>query len=355
MSTVPLKKALSILKPIAGPADKPVLLIAHPDGVHLVAEDADHRIAVTVPGSVDGGKWTLPPRCVLPHSALSALATGARLDVDILPDAKIRAGGVVALRCSDDAAPEGAGAIQYRREVLGEDAAAVGAALVAVLPSVSADGCRVGLNGAEWGRRAVVATDGKRLMAASVPETVGPTNRHVIARETIRLLDRLPVPTSISEGETVIDVRGDGYHLRGRLTEGAFPDWSMVVPKAWQHRARVPGLGAHAADAAKAIRGMDCGKKPSVRVVVNGAWESRVDAVDGGTWSAAVDCQHEGPDDGSGGVQPLRIGLNARFLADACVFVGGGVEVEFGDALSPVLLAGTAPGRLAIIMPMRLD
>ena len=265
-------------------------------------------------------------------------------------------------------------------------AVALSDALGAVIPAVSDDVNRQGLNGAAVehvagpdGRAAGalrwVGTDGSRLTWAEVivdakvdPDVVRIPRTSLFGKAQAHALRQVIRGNGDPDGATVTlawgprhlraevggvvgpdGVRAQATVVEYRMIEGQFPDYRLVLLPESSIRitATVDG-GALAAGLARDGLCAD-DKNSSIRVALN---EGRIGlaavSVKAGSAQEEVDAEVDGP--------PLQTGFNARYLSDAVKAAGAGpVTFRLRDALDPVAWSGARAGVGGVVMPMRLD
>jgi DNA polymerase-3 subunit beta len=265
-------------------------------------------------------------------------------------------------------------------------AVALSDALGAVIPAVSDDVNRLGLNGAAVehvagpdGRAAGalrwVGTDGSRLTWAEVivdapvdPGAVRVPRTSLFGKAQAAALRQVIRGNGDPDGATVTlawgprhlraevggvvgpdGVRAQATVVEYRMIDGQFPDYRLVLlPEASIQRTVTVDGGALAAGLSRVGLCAD-DKNSSIRVALN---EGRIGlaavSLKAGSAQEEVDAEVDGP--------PLSTGFNARYLADAIKAAGAGpVTLRLRDALDPVAWSGARPGVGGVVMPMRLD
>ena len=235
--------------------------------------------------------------------------------------------------------------------------------VAAVLPGVSKDDTRVGLNGAHLSAQGVlVATDGHRLFACG-PKVQGPLPTGLISRDACAKIASLPKIDWIGEVPGFLVLSGYGWTMATRWADGEFPEWKQVVPA--EFNSTVTVRTDTMIEACKQAEKTNKGKDQSImRCEVNGAidWHSKNIGTQA-TSEGRIDHEgHSGPD--------FKIGLNPRYFREALGFCGDRAKLNVGEektskhghgvngssgVLAPVVFTGNLPGRLAVLMPMRLD
>lgn len=239
------------------------------------------------------------------------------------------------------------------------DAAALRGALGAVQYAISTEETRYYLNGAylhfpvEHGRPVMrlVATDGHRLAMATedAPTWDKPPAGIIIPRKAVCWLAKhLP-----AEGEVMLESSAERLTVTlpngtfaTKLVDGSYPDYPRIVPRdpgSWE--IRIDDAKAFAADLSRLMT-ISAEKSRSVRLfAAAGEVEGTVRNMEMAQVRATLPAVHAGAED-------REIGFNGRYLLDAvtapCVIHLGGpndpARVEYPDA----------PGRLAVLMPLRV-
>jgi DNA polymerase-3 subunit beta len=262
---------------------------------------------------------------------------------------------------SDDFPPvpdpaEGAPAI----EVLASDLKAL---IDKTLYAISSDDTRTGLNGAHVEPRKVgsatslrfVATDGHRLSLCGRPYTgtVDFPSSLLLPKKGLAELRKLVEDgegtwrMSFAENQAVFCKGSTSFSMR--LLEGDFPDYTQVIPKAWQRRIELPRDAL--VSALRRVSILAAEKSHPVRLAVeNGGVVVTARQPEAGEAREELEATVEGTD--------LEIGFNARYFRDALVALDTDtVVVEIGDSLSPCLVRprDEDADELYVIMPMRLE
>ena len=225
--------------------------------------------------------------------------------------------------------------------------------------SVSTDETRRNLNGvfieeSKGGKVRMVATDGHRL--ALIERTVGSIGLEkgvILPRKGLAELRKLleeaeDEVVSFGFNETMGWVVKENVELFMRLIDGDFPDYSKVIPKDNPHLAKIEQNGF-----LRALRRISILSSEHYKGIKVEFTEGRISISannpDLGEAVEEMDVDYQG--------RGLAVGFNARYLIDVLgVFgVGGDVEIELKDELSPSLLRKQGDeGYLYVIMPMRL-
>ena len=227
--------------------------------------------------------------------------------------------------------------------------------------AVSTEETRYYLNGVylhvaeDDGKRVLraVATDGHRLarIDTDLPEGAENAPGVIVPRKTVgelrKLLEDDEAEIAISVSETKIRFSVDGLVLTSKVIDGAFPDYSRVIPAGNTRRMEV--------DAAEFASAVD-------RVATVSQERSRAVklAMDHDKLMLSVNS----PDSGSAaeelvvayGDEPLEIGFNARYLLEIASQVDRENAVFlFADATAPTLVReGDDASAVYVVMPMRV-
>ena len=198
-----------------------------------------------------------------------------------------------------------------------------------------------------------VATDGHRLarIDTDLPEGAAEAPGVIVPRKTVgelrKLLEDDEAEISISVSETKIRFSCDGLVLTSKVIDGAFPDYSRVIPTGNTRRMEV--------DAAEFAQAVD-------RVATVSQERSR--AVKLAMEQDKLTLSVNSPDAGSAAEElvvayadeAMEIGFNARYLLE----IAGQVDREnavflFADANAPTLVReGDDTSAVYVVMPMRV-
>lgn len=223
------------------------------------------------------------------------------------------------------------------------------AAMPHCAPFMSSEETRYYLNGVYIGGGHAVATDGGFLGVAPC-ETADGAPDVIVPRPAvpgvIKLLDaggRLFVGTTQWRCET------EGEVLRGKMVDGAFPDWTRIVPRDGSVAAVVA-----ASDLADAVEAATMGQLGAVRLrfedgrIVAAAERIGTNA-DRGMAEAGV-CEVDAADCADG----VELGFQARVLLPALrIFADRTVTLRGGDPGAPIVIDG-GDGLRTVVMPYRL-
>lgn len=233
------------------------------------------------------------------------------------------------------------------------------AALETVLHAVSKNETRYNLNGVYIDADSkptprVIATDGHRLALADAGPISLPWEGGVIvpwngvANLVSLLKGEATVAVAIDpEGrKRSLWIAGSDWALAVRLTEGEFPNYEQVIPKAVNDTV-IADPKEFSAALATALE-LAAERSRAVKLVLNGGLEFHTNNPDLGDSVVACPCERSQTEEWS-------LAFNGRYLADAVKAVcDTRVMLEFRDATSPVRISGAEPYPFAIVMPMRV-
>jgi DNA polymerase-3 subunit beta len=197
-----------------------------------------------------------------------------------------------------------------------------------------------------------VATDGHRLAVAQPTNefawSVGAEGMILPSRgvEEVRKLIDGSDEVAIASAANHVVVRSPDQQVTMRLTDGKFPDYDQVIPKANDRRAVV--ARAEVLHALRSVSVFANGKTNQVELMFSTGRLTLSAHSESGTAQEELPCSYEGDD--------LRIGFNCRYLRDALESVDEeGVAFHMGDHLAPaMIMAESGDHYLCVIMPMRL-
>ena len=227
--------------------------------------------------------------------------------------------------------------------------------------AVSTEETRYYLNGvyfhaAEEGGETVlraVATDGHRLarIDAPLPEGAATAPGVIVPRKTVaelrRLLDGAEGEIAVSVSETKIRFAAQGLTLTSKVIDGAFPDYTRVIPTANDRRMEVEAKAF-----GRAVDRVATVSQERSRTVKMALEEDRltlsVSAPDSGSAVEEIDVAY--PD------TPLEIGFNARYLSEIAEQIDRENAVFlFADPGAPTLVReGEDASAVYVVMPMRV-
>ena len=209
-----------------------------------------------------------------------------------------------------------------------------------------------------------VATDGHRLMRASIPVPAGAEGLAgiIIPRKTVALLlaemkrKGAPQSVEIQAGETWISFKIGNAELRSKLVDGTFPDYMRVIPQEFQRVACVESDKLSAMVTAVSTISSERGRAVKLHFEpvddCAALLEASVNNPDSGSASQCIDCEMTGAG--------IEIGFHAGYLLDIVESIGADrLAVKMGDAGSPTRFepapaVGDGVDLLAVLMPMRV-
>ncbi|HSF96271.1 MAG TPA: DNA polymerase III subunit beta [Thermohalobaculum sp.] len=198
-----------------------------------------------------------------------------------------------------------------------------------------------------------VATDGHRLarIDAALPDGAATAPGVIVPRKTVgelrKLLENDEAEIAVSVSETKIRFSADGLVLTSKVIDGAFPDYTRVIPVGNTRRMEVD-----AADFAAAVDRVATVSQERSRAVKLAMEQDKltlsVNSPDAG--SAAEELVVAYPD------EAMEIGFNARYLLE----IAGQVDREnavflFNNPGDPTLVReGDDASAVYVVMPMRV-
>lgn len=227
--------------------------------------------------------------------------------------------------------------------------------------AVSTEETRYYLNGVflhvaeEEGQKVLraVATDGHRLarIDAPLPDGAASAPGVIVPRKTVnelrKLLEDDEAEVEVSVSETKIRFSINGLMLTSKVIDGAFPDYTRVIPVGNQKRLEVDA--GEFASAVDRVATVSQERSRAVKLVMDHDRLSlSVNAPDAG--SAAEELIVAYPHD------PMEIGFNARYLLE----IAGQIDREnavflFADPGAPTLVReGDDLSAVYVVMPMRV-
>jgi DNA polymerase-3 subunit beta len=224
------------------------------------------------------------------------------------------------------------------------------AALGMVAGAISQDENRYALNGVYLvpDKGVLVATDGHRLHIGRIPP---------VKKLAAGILPRKAVSVILSAGKSALETGAISEnmfttHLTNgvivcRLIEGQFPNYEAVIPKAETLTTSVTVPSQTLREAIVTVSVVaENRNKPSVQLAANGAITLSASSQELGQAEVALaGATHAG--------KPVKIGLNARYLADVLGQVtSDAVTIQMKDELSAILV--NDGNFSAVVMPMRI-
>ena len=210
----------------------------------------------------------------------------------------------------------------------------------------------------------VVATDGHRLALAEMPAPEGSEGMPavIIPRKAVAQIAKLAEDGGerihVQVGKTKVvfafttgggdgETEGKGAGLTSKVIDGAFPDYTRVIPRDNPRTALLDTkVFAHAVDRVATISGE---KSRSIKLSFEtGKLTLQVRNMEAGQAVEELEVEYDGP--------ALEIGFNARYLIDVCAQVKGDqLEMRLAEPASPVLAYDPADqSSRFVLMPLRV-
>ena len=341
-----------------------VLLEVDGDGMRVAATDTEvsfvgrYACETEIPGSLTlGARQLYEIARLVPTSAVAfELPEGSS-------QMEIRSGKATfkVLGLSADEFPEVADPGEISGLTIGSDA--LKSLIDKTLFAISSDDTRTGLNGAHLeaietdgvSRLRFVATDGHRLSLCGVDfsGTYEAKGSVLLPKKGLaelrKLVDDGGADWNVALSDNSATFQRGSIAFSMRLLEGDFPDYTQVIPAAWQRRVMVQRDAL--TQALRRVSILASEKSSPVRFEISGgAVIVKATQPEAGEAREELEAQVEGPD--------LEVGFNARYFREALgALTTDTVIVEIGDSLSPCLLRPGEGGgdELYVIMPMRLE
>lgn len=217
--------------------------------------------------------------------------------------------------------------------------------------AMSTEETRYYLNGVHLhtadGNVRAVSTDGHRLakvdsdIAAEIPGIIIPRKTVTLIRG---LLDDGNANVNISETKIRVDL---GHTVvTSKLIDGAFPDYTRIIPS--EHNTEVRVSASDVKQAAALVSLVSGEKTKAVRVTVGG--DALVLEVRSGAEVGLEEVDYEWSGD------PVTCGVNSKYLAEILQACNGDDAVlQFKDAGSPIVVRPCEDdGAMFLVMPMRV-
>lgn len=202
-------------------------------------------------------------------------------------------------------------------------------------------------------RLVAVATDGHRLSKVTMPAPDGSSKMPgvIVPRkavgEIVRLLDGRDGEVDLAISDAKLSIAAGPTRLLTKLIEGNFPDYVRVIPQGGSRTAVIDAATlSAAADRVSTVSG-ERGK--AVRLSFEGtSLKLEVKNPDAGDAEEEVQVEFEG--------DPLEIGFNARYLAEALRAVAADtIRMTLGSSGDPAVMTSAASAdHLVVVMPMRV-
>lgn len=361
LSARAFRRAVTAVYPVTNNRTIPILgpIRLQSDGVllSLTASDLDRTVTVTVPASniepLDVAVWARALRAFL-----QGLEGEASLSVETDGKVKVACGqrvGIIPTMPVEDFftlnMPADGDGVPLMTVAIKLDAGSLHNALTGVSPYMSTERSRYYLNGAHMhladGVLRFVTTDGHRMMLQDVPEAEADKFPAVIIpAETVNWVAKNVIsgPATLAYARNHIEVIGSGCRVVSKLIDGIYPNYTRVVPEV-DGRTLSLAMAPGQADTVHWLSRQSDSKTARVKLTVNGAISLSASSLEGGSFSAPLECEREGAD--------LEIGFNGKYLV-AALSGGVGPVMSFTGPTDPVRIdyAGT-PGRVGVLMPIR--
>jgi DNA polymerase-3 subunit beta len=340
-----------------------VLIEAKGDRISLRATDLDLEVIEDIPAVVEQPGTTTVPAHLL-HEIVRKLPDGAQL--------KLRVDG------GNDRLEISAGRSRFTLATLPREDFPVMASseyqctFKAPVPvirrlfeksqfAVSTEETRYYLNGVylhvvdEGGAKKLraVATDGHRLarIDAGLPDGADNAPGVIVPRKTVgelrKLLDNDEGEITISVSETKIRFAADGLVLTSKVIDGAFPDYSRVIPQSNTRRLEVDA--AEFADAVNLVATVSQERSRAIKLSMEqDKLTLSVNSPEAGSATDELAVAY--------GDEDMEIGFNARYLLEIASQVDRENAVFlFADPNAPTLVReGDDDSAVYVVMPMRV-
>lgn len=214
--------------------------------------------------------------------------------------------------------------------------------------AVSTEETRYYLNGVylhtKGDNLAAVATDGHRLARHIAEYEVPDFKGIIIPRKLVGLVPKGDIAVSLSDTKIRL-VSGDTT-IASKLIDGTFPDYERVIPsgndKIIVFDAAAMRIAAERVSVVSSERGR------AVKLSFAGGAVNLSVRNDGEEATDELPVSYDG--------EPIDIGFNSAYLGELIAnFPPGEITLALADAGSPsIFTAASAPGLMAILMPMRL-
>lgn len=213
--------------------------------------------------------------------------------------------------------------------------------------AASVDSNKFYLNGvflhAASGRLTAVCTDGHRLAKTFIPYA-GPDFAVIVPTKTVNLVPQGELSLAVASNKIRVE-QGDVVMV-SKLVEGAFPDYTRVIPA---NNDRVV-----TADKSGLVTAIDrlsvvANERTGRGIKLTATDQNLALEVNNPDFGASVE---DMPVDFEG--DAYEIGFNSGYLLDLLGPVAGDVRLAFGAAMGPVLITGDNDNWLGVCMPMRV-
>ena len=356
--TKPFADAAAAAARVAG-AGRTIPILAHAkiaakgESVRVTACDLDREIEVELPARVEESGETTVDAAAL-HDALRIAPKGVEAAFEtgergvILRTGKPRY-GLPVLPAADFPAMSNFGEFAAPVALDGKTFAAE---LAAALHAVSREETRYYLNGVYFhgtddGLR-LVATDGHRLMRVDLPVKAGAASA-ILPTETVKAFVKIAEAASevtLELSASTARLTCGATRLVSKLIDGTFPDYGRVTPSEFSHCAVAEAQALRDAVQRALVACGDSGKGVALDFAQG---RLKVEAHNSDGFEAADEIEFERE-------ASIRIGFNAKYLAEAVAALGGArCRFDMGDPQGPAKLSDASRNdRFVVLMPVRL-
>jgi len=198
-----------------------------------------------------------------------------------------------------------------------------------------------------------VATDGHRLARVAIPRPDGAVGMPdiIVPRKAVaevrKLLEEYDGDVRVSLSPNKIRFTFENAVLTSKLIDGAFPDYSRVIPTANDKLLTIDGQAL--AQATDRVATIATDKMRAVKLSLGSdRLVLSVTSPEQGTAAEEIECSYS--------AEPVEVGFNSRYLLDILAQIETeAVEVLLADAASPTLIREQAAApALYVLMPMRV-
>lgn len=198
----------------------------------------------------------------------------------------------------------------------------------------------------------VVSTDSKRLAKSSVPspDLFAEPKQYILPVNGINFLQTLNTDNAeIFFSEKHFYCKTGNIMYSCKLLDGNFPNWKMVVPVSFKNTVQIDMENLISAiKTVTVVRD----EQPIISVTISGeSIELKSESHESGIITDSFDIKENNPS--LIGMESLTIKLNAQFILEAVIALGGKgkVSFNFNDNMTPLQFA--VGESFAIIMPVR--
>jgi DNA polymerase-3 subunit beta len=212
--------------------------------------------------------------------------------------------------------------------------------------SAAQQGMRYALNGVCLDPTGfAVATDGKRLAVAKMPQHGGPSV--VLPTAAAELIAATIYGTAtVSVGKDRVAVRSGGIEVSAQVVQGRFPPWREVLPDAAKVPHEIAVDAKELGDALKSAKAMTSKDSFAVRMTFAAnliTLSSRVPGVGDGRVTCEATCTGEA----------AEVAINPAYLLEALKAAGERATLRTGDKGLPMMIEGE-DGWRGVVMPIDL-